>query len=167
MKYTINKVLTEQECAEALEICMKDGEKFYYTKEEANSWDCRRIYNQDFKNYILRKLEVIHDLDSLYIKDVIISLTRYYDSRRLDLHLDRNSNYTTVIPLTDNYTDGRFVLSEIYCPLPDAEVKVSLDKGEGITFEGNRIYHGVMPVHSGVRSALNIWVDGINKNKLL
>lgn len=167
MKYTVDRVLTEEECVEVLQICMKDGEKFYYTEKEANSWDCRRIYNQEFKNYILQKLKIIHDLDILSIRDVVISLTRYYDNRRLDLHLDRNSNYTTVIPLTDSYTDGRFVLSEVYCPLVNAETKISLGKGEGITFEGNRIYHGVMPVHNGIRSALNIWIDGVNKNKLL
>jgi hypothetical protein len=167
MKYTVNKVFTEEECEQILTTCMKEGEKFYYTEEEANSWDCRRIYQKAFKEYILEKLNINHTFGTLKIKDIIISLTKYYDNRRLDLHLDRISNQTIVIPLTKGYEDGRFVLSSTQCLLSEAEVKLNLGIGEGVIFEGNSIYHGVMPVHTGERSALNIWIDGVNKNKLL
>ena len=77
MKYTVNKVFTEEECEQILTTCMKEGERFYYTEEEANSWDCRRIHQKAFKEYILEKLNINHTFGTLKIKDIIISLTKY------------------------------------------------------------------------------------------
>ena len=64
-----------------------------------------------------------------------------------------------MISLTDGYDDGRFVLSNTQCKLDDATTKIHLGLGEGVTFEGNKIYHGVMPVKTGIRCALNIWMN--------
>ena len=35
----------------------------------------------------------------------------------------------------------------------------NINKGDGITFYGGEIYHGVMPVVTGIRKSLNIWIN--------
>ena len=30
--------------------------------------------------------------------------------------------------------------------------------GEGISFDGSKVFHGVLPVITGIRCALNIWM---------
>jgi predicted 2-oxoglutarate/Fe(II)-dependent dioxygenase YbiX len=153
---------------------MNNGEKFSYYENELNSWDCRRVYDESFKYEILNKIIKVKSFEFFNIRNINVSLTRYYDDRRLDLHLDKTSNYTTVISLTDNYNDGRFVLSKTQCELENADTKIHLGLGEGVTFEGNKIYHGVMPVYNGIRCALNIWMNNtdfvyykLDKNKKL
>lgn len=158
--YSINTFLTKDECDYIIDFCMQNGEPFSYNSKE--SWDCRRVYDEDFKKYVLDKILKVNKFDSFNIKNINISLTQYYDNRRLDLHLDTTSNYTTVISLTDSYTDGRFALSKKLCQLNEAEVKLNLNIGQGVTFEGNKIYHGVMPVYKGLRCALNIWMNDTN-----
>lgn len=157
MKYTINNFFNKQECENIISFCIKEGESFNYNPNEV--WDCRRVYDEPFKKYVLEKILEVKNFESFNIRNINVSLTQYYDSRRLDLHLDKTSNYTTVICLSDNFEDGRFVLSETQCNLNDADVKIKLSLGEGVTFEGNKIYHGVMPVHNGIRCALNIWMN--------
>ena len=155
--YSINTFLTKDECSYIIDFCMQNGEPFSYNPKE--SWDCRRVYDTDFKKYVLDKILKVNKFDSFNIKNINVSLTRYYDNRRLDLHLDSTSNYTIVICLSDEFEDGRFVLSKKQCDLNDAEIKLNLNMGEGVTFEGNKIYHGVMPVKNGLRCALNIWLN--------
>ena len=162
MKYTINTFFKKQECDDIIDFCMKEGESFNYNPNEV--WDCRRVYDESFKKYILEKILEVEKFELFNVKNINVSLTKYYDSRRLDLHLDSTSNYTTVICLSDNFEDGRFVLSEKQCSLNDTDVKIKLSLGEGVTFEGNKIYHGVMPVHTGLRCALNIWMNDTDFN---
>lgn len=159
MNYDINKFFSKEECDYIIEYCMSNGEPFSYYQFEINSWDCRRMYDETFKNYVLDKILAVKDFSEFNIRNINVSLTRYYDGRRLDLHLDSTSSYTTVISLTNEYVDGRFVLSKHRCDLTEAEIKLDLKLGEGVTFEGNKIYHGVMPVTSGLRCALNIWMN--------
>ena len=129
-------------------------------------WDCKRIYDEKFKENIVNKLKTNYenntfklwfDLNKFDIKDVNISLTKYYDGRWLDLHLDKTSQLTTVIVLSDGFNDGRFALSNSYKDINDAE-KYHLNIGQSISFDGNKIYHGVIPVVDGIRYALNIWM---------
>lgn len=174
MKYIIKSYFSKVECDSIINFCMKNGEQFSYYEKEINSWDCRRIYDDEFKKYILNRILDVQNFDSFVVKNINISLTRYYDSRRLDLHLDSTSNYTTVISLTDGYDDGRFVISDKFVDLNSADVKIPLKLGEGVTFEGNKLFHGVMPVHTGLRCALNIWMNDsdfsyykLDKNKKL
>lgn len=157
--YSINTFFSKEECEYIINFCMENGEKFSYYENEKDSWDCRRVYDEDFKNRILDKVISVKKFENFNIKNINVSLTRYYDSRRLDLHLDTTSNYTTVIALTDGYDDGRFVLSDKLVDLKNADTKIPLGLGEGVTFEGNKLFHGVMPVHTGLRCALNIWMN--------
>jgi predicted 2-oxoglutarate/Fe(II)-dependent dioxygenase YbiX len=159
MNYKINTFFSKEQCEYLIDFAIKNGEKFSYFKEEENSWDCRRIYDQEYKEYVLNNILRVQSFNDFNIRNINVSLTRYYENRRLDLHLDKTSNYTTVISLTDDYEDGRFVLSSTQCKLDDATTKIHLGLGEGVTFEGNKIYHGVMPVKTGIRCALNIWMN--------
>jgi predicted 2-oxoglutarate/Fe(II)-dependent dioxygenase YbiX len=115
-------------------------------------------YYQQFSNkYFNPHQDRIKTIYIKYIKDVNISLTKYYSGKWLDLHIDANSQFTTVIMLSDEFDDGRFTLSNSYMNINNAQ-KYHLNIGECISFDGSKIYHGVMPVTNGIRCALNIWM---------
>lgn len=163
MNYRINKFFDKEECSSIIEYADRVGKKFNYNPTEV--WDCKRIADTNFnkliierfiKNYNENEFKLWFSLDNFEIKDVNISITKYYDGRRLDLHLDSTSQLTTVIVLNDNFTDGRFMLSKTLDE-NDSE-KHLLGVGESISFDGSKIYHGVMPVTNGTRCALNIWM---------
>ena len=157
INYSIDNFFNKEECDSIIEFCSKNGEQFSYNNSDV--WDCKRIYDSDFKNKILNRILEIHQFENFDVKNINISMTRYYNGRYLDLHLDATSNYTIVIPLTTDYNDGRFVLSSKRNSLDSADLKLDLNLGEGVIFEGNKIYHGVMPVTNGLRCALNIWMN--------
>lgn len=157
MNYLVKKFFSEEECESIIDFSIKNGEEFSYKKEDV--WDCRRIYDEKFKLEILEKIINIHTFNEFEIKNVNLSLTQYYEGRRLDLHLDGTANYTIVIALSDGYEDGRFVLSDKIRKLDEVEIKLDLKLGEGVIFNGNKTYHGVMPVYKGRRYALNIWLN--------
>jgi|Laugresu1bdmlbsd_1035121.scaffolds.fasta_scaffold01055_7 hypothetical protein len=164
MNFSINTFFDESECEEIIEFCEKNGTQFSYNESE--TWDCKRIYNDEFKEKIISTLKEKYnskqfnlwfDLNDFNIKDINISLTKYYDGRWLDLHLDSTSQLTTVIVLSKGFSDGRFVLSKTHKNLIECD-KHELNIGQSITFDGSIIYHGVMPVTTGIRCALNIWI---------
>jgi predicted 2-oxoglutarate/Fe(II)-dependent dioxygenase YbiX len=163
MEFSINKFFEREECNYIIEYTDKIGVPFSYRPSE--TWDCKRIYDENFKNNIINKLllnyknnkfKLWFNLNEFDIKDVNISLTKYYDGRWLDLHLDSTSQFTTVIVLSENFDDGRFALSNSYKDIDNVQ-KYHLNIGESISFDGSKIYHGVIPVTNGVRCALNIW----------
>jgi hypothetical protein len=179
MDYNIGTFFTNEECTEILEHCMKNGEIFFYDPKE--NWDCRRMYDESFKENIFNKFKEYYqteksnhwfDFNECNDKSINISLTRYYDGRFLNLHRDLPSQLTTVIVLTDNFSDGRFVLSETLgnsiTDMCETSTKLDIKIGDGISFDGSKIYHGVMPVYTGVRCALNVWMTNkeINYCKL-
>jgi hypothetical protein len=79
------------------------------------------------------------------------------------MHRDTSSQLTSVIVLTNDFEDGRFVLSEnkvkIENSIVDDNLLYIITQGNGLTFNGHTIWHGVMPVHKGIRKSLNIWVE--------
>ena len=125
MKFSINKFFDKKECDRIIEFAELNGTPFSYNDNEV--WDCRRIYDEPFKKYILEKILEVKKFESFNVRNINVSLTKYYDSRRLDLHLDSTSNYTTVICLSEDFEDGRFVLSEKHQPLNNAETKLHLN----------------------------------------
>jgi hypothetical protein len=164
MEFSINNFFEKEECDSIIEFTDSIGIPFSYSPTE--TWDCKRIHNENFKKNIVDKLllnyknnqfKLWFDLNEFDIKDVVISLTKYYNGRWLDLHLDKTSHFTTVILLSDGFDDGRFALSNSPKKINDAQ-KYHLNIGESISFDGTKIYHGVMPVTTGVRCALNIWM---------
>lgn len=163
MNFSINNFFDETECDEIINFCENNGTQFSYNPSE--TWDCKRIYNDNFKEKIVNKLKSKYnsnefklwfDLNDFNIRDSNISLTKYYDGRWLDLHLDTTSQLTTVIVLSKDFSDGRFVLSKRHNKIEEGD-KYKLNIGESITFDGSITYHGVMPVTTGIRCALNIW----------
>lgn len=168
MEFSINIFFSKEECESIIRIADSIGIPFSYNPNEV--WDCKRIYDEDFKEMIVNKLltkyrnkdfNLWFDLNEFSINDVNISLTKYYEGRWLDLHLDSTSQLTTVIILSDEYMDGRFALSNSYNNI-DLVDKFDLKIGESITFDGSKIYHGVLPVNIGKRYALNIWMTNTN-----
>jgi hypothetical protein len=164
MEFSINNFFSKEECKSIIEIADEIGIKFSYNPNEV--WDCKRIYDEKFKENIINKLKTNYenntfklwiDLNEFKINDVNISLTKYYDGKWLDLHLDKTSQLTTVIVLSDTFDDGRFALSNSYKDINDAE-KYHLNIGQSISFDGSKIYHGVIPIVEGIRYALNIWM---------
>ena len=171
MNYTINNNFCDRETAKSLiDFCLKFGEPFSYNPTE--QWDCRRIYDSEFKmriidllttNYKNGDFKLWFDYSTFNLKNFNISLTSYYDGRYLNLHKDKSSELTTVIVLSDNFNGGQFALSEGKNPsidfknLDDIEV-FTLNLGDVISFNGSKTFHGVLPVTNGVRYALNIWM---------
>jgi len=175
MEYNINKYFNLEECSDIIKYCIDNGELFSYNPNE--NWDCRRIYNNEFKENILIKFKELYsngntsywfDFDKFNIKNINVSLTRYYDGRFLNLHKDSTSQFTTVIVLTNDFEDGRFVLSDLpgndIRDMRDDSKKLKLELGYGISFDGARVFHGVMPVYSGIRCALNVWMTDSDYN---
>jgi hypothetical protein len=171
MNYTINNNFCDRETAkDIIDFCLKYGEPFSYKPTE--SWDCRRIYNDDFKikiidlltnNYKSGNFKLWFDYNNFNLKNFNISLTSYYNGRYLNLHKDKSSELTTVIVLSDGYEGGQFALTEDINPSYDFETLngltlSDLKLGDSISFNGSTTYHGVLPVTSGKRYALNIWM---------
>jgi predicted 2-oxoglutarate/Fe(II)-dependent dioxygenase YbiX len=165
IQYSINTYFSSDRCKEIYEFCKSNGEGFLY--KPTDIWDCKRIYDENFNKEIVDHIHSLHqsdkldyyfDFDNFDLKNTNISLTQYYDGRYLNLHTDSTSNYTTVIVLTEDFTDGRFCLSKTYRSLKESDLIIDLKIGQGITFNGS-IWHGVLPVTSGTRAALNLWMN--------
>lgn len=164
MDFNINNFFEPEECKSIIDFANENGIPFSYNPKEL--WDCKRIYDNEFNNQIIQRLKTKYknkefnlwfDLDDFDIKNSNISLTKYYDGRWLDLHLDTTSQFTTVIVLSEDFEDGRFALSKTRDQIDNSQ-KYHLKIGQSISFDGSKIYHGVMPVSIGERYALNIWM---------
>ena len=171
MNYTINNNFCDRdEATSIINFCIKNGESFSYNPTEV--WDCRRIYDEEFKKNIINKLtskfkntefKLWFDYNKFVLKNFNISLTSYYNGRYLNLHKDTTSELTTVIVLSDGYDGGEFALSEDNTPSlhfekMDGISTFDLKLGDSISFNGSTTYHGVLPITSGIRYALNIWM---------
>lgn len=171
MNYSVNNFFDANKCKDLINFCMEIGEPFSYFKNEKDSWDCRRVYDNNLKQEILsvfkeknnnNDLSLWFNFSNINVKNINISLTRYYDGRFLELHKDSTSTLTTVIVLTEEFSDGRFVLSEKYNKNimdNDDMVVTHLKIGQGISFNGSEVFHGVLPVKTGIRCALNVWMN--------
>jgi len=165
-----NNVFTQAECLNIINFCIQHGEPFSYGPNEL--WDCRRIYNEEFKekiitslinNYKTENFKLWFDFDNFNLKNFLISLTSYYDGRYLNLHKDTNSELTSVIILSNGFEGGQFALSDgntpdIHFNKMDDINTYDLKVGDAISFNGSKTFHGVLPVTNGIRYALNIWM---------
>lgn len=177
MDYSINKGFCDDiEAQNIIKYCLEYGEPFSYKPTE--SWDCRRVYDDNFKNKIITLLTEKYssndftlwfDYKNFNLKNFNISLTSYYDGRYLNLHKDKSSELTTVIVLSNDYQGGHFALCDSKTPPFHFEtlenvVTFDLKLGDSISFNGSNTYHGVLPVTSGTRYALNIWMTETDFN---
>jgi Rps23 Pro-64 3,4-dihydroxylase Tpa1-like proline 4-hydroxylase len=171
MNYTINNNFCDSSTAkDIIKFCLKYGEPFSYKPTE--SWDCRRIYDDEFKtkiidllinNYKTGVFKLWFDYTNFNLKNFNISLTSYYNGRYLNLHKDKSSELTTVIILSDEFEGGEFALCEdknpsIHFETLEGVSTFNLKLGDVISFDGSKTYHGVLPVTSGTRYALNVWM---------
>ncbi len=177
MNYNINKNFCNKEEADSIvKFCLENGEQFSYNPSEF--WDCKRIYDISFNEKIINLLttnfktgvfNLWFDINNFDIKNFNISLTSYYNGRYLNLHKDKTSELTTVIILSDGFDGGQFALTDNENPSFHFETleKITLfdlGLGDSISFNGSETYHGVLPVKSGVRYALNIWMTETDFN---
>ena len=179
MNYTINNnVFTDTECNDIIQFMIQNGKQHAYHQNEMTSWDCKRIDDNEFKTKILSKLvdnyksgkyKLWFNYNEFNLKNFNISLTSYYDGRFLNLHKDTNSEITSVIVLSDGYVGCEVGLSDI--DNPDFYFKnmkgistFKLKIGDMISFNGTKTLHGVLPVMSGIRYALNVWMTETNYN---
>lgn len=170
----IDNFFSDEECNDIADFCEKVGIVINHGASVKNLWDNRRIHNDELKEKVLKRYKEVFannanlpfDLNSLTIDNIYLSISRYFDGRFLEMHRDSSSDLTTVIVLTDGFYDGRFVLAESKLDIENNKLDNSLlfdiKKGDGISFDGHNIYHGVMPVSSGIRKSLNIWVKSDN-----
>jgi hypothetical protein len=166
-----NFFFSKEECEEIVILCEKAGITPIHKVDAYNKWDMLRIYDIPIKEKILKRYKEVFsndttlafDLNDIGLNEIFLSLTRYYDGRFLEVHRDTSSELTSVIVLTDDFEDGRFVLSEDKVKIEnntlDENSLYTITQGNGLTFNGHTIWHGVMPVHKGIRKSLNIWVE--------
>lgn len=169
-----NFFFSKEECEEIVLFCEKSGLQTLHKVDAYNKWDNLRVYDDKFKERILKRYKEVFlndesvpfDLNTLTTNKIYLSLTRYYDGRFLEMHRDTSAQLTSVIVLTSNFEDGRFVVSEdkikIENSIVDDKLLHTINQGTGLTFNGHTMWHGVMPVHKGIRKSLNIWVEPNN-----
>jgi hypothetical protein len=166
-----NFFFSKEECEEIALFCEKFGLQTLHKVDAYNKWDNLRVYDDNFKERILKRYKEVFakdtsvpfDLNTLTINQIYLSLTRYYDGRFLEMHRDTSAQLTSVIVLTNDFTDGRFVLSNDKIKIENSTIDTNslhtINQGTGLTFNGHTMWHGVMPVHMGIRKSLNIWVE--------
>lgn len=77
-----------------------------------------------------------------------LQMTEYKDGRWLRRHIDGAQNKTSIILLSNKFTGGNTYINDR---------PISLEKGDGVIFDGGFQYHEVKPVTDGTRYALNFW----------
>lgn len=171
MMVSQNIFFSKEECDELVTLCENVGYNQTCKINAVNPWDILRIHDTKLKEKVLKRYKEVFlnttlfpfDLNKITTDEVYLSLTRYYDGRFLEMHRDISVELTTVIVLTNEYSDGRFVLSEdelyIENKSPDESLLYTINQGYGLTFNGGDIYHGVMPVTTGIRKSLNVWIN--------
>lgn len=85
-----------------------------------------------------------------------IHIVTYTTGDNCDRHLDRSSNTTYITLLTDSFTGGELKVNDKVC---------ELKKGDTVMFNGQRDYHEVTPIQSGVRQVLVIWTGIRQENR--
>jgi hypothetical protein len=166
-----NFFFSKEECEEIVVLCEKAGITPIHKIDAYNKWDMLRIHDNSIKEKILERYKEVFsndttlsfDLNAITTNHISLSLTRYYDGRFLEMHRDTSSELTSVVVLTDNFEDGRFVLSDDKVSIEHKTINdthlYSISQGNALTFNGHTIWHGVMPVYEGIRKSLNIWVE--------
>jgi hypothetical protein len=77
-----------------------------------------------------------------------LQMTEYKDGRWLRRHVDSAGNKTSIILLSNEFVGGDTYINDRV---------VSLEKGDGVVFDGGNQFHEIKPVTEGTRYALNFW----------
>ena len=113
MSIKSNFFFSKEECEEIVLFCEKFGLQTLHKIDAYNKWDNLRVYDDNFKERILKKYKEVFsndksvpvDLNTLTINQIYLSLTRYYDGRFLEMHRDTSTQITSVIVLTNDFEE--------------------------------------------------------------
>ena len=121
----------------------------------ATNWKIKKNTNIEFENKIKNKISHLIDFESHRVNKLF--LTEYEIGESLTTHLDNGSVDNLIIQLTSGFTGGEFIIEEKL---------FNLNKGDCIRFNGAKFKHGLRPIKSGIRAALNIWISPKGKKIL-
>lgn len=105
----------------------------------------RELWNEEIYTMVSNELS---KRDFPKHKIMWLQMTEYKDGRWLRRHVDGAQNKTSIILLSNEFTGGDTYIND---------KPVSLEKGDGVVFDGGHQYHEVKPVTKGTRYALNFW----------
>ena len=132
-----------------------DNFKDYFIHTPRVEWNAYTLRDKNLPLYseILSKFSPLVDYEFV---TTWINVTEYTKGIDLRHHKDSESSLTIVSEISDNYTGGRFLINK--------ESYIKLDKGDVLTFNGSKIFHGVEEVDKGTRLSLNMWTKPKDAN---
>ena len=132
-----------------------DNFKDYFIHTPRVEWNAYTLRDKNLPLYseILSKFSPLVDYEFI---TTWINVTEYTKGIDLRHHKDSESSLTIVSEISDNYTGGRFLINK--------ESYIKLDKGDVLTFNGSKIFHGVEEVDKGTRLSLNMWTKPKDAN---
>jgi len=148
----VKNFISHSECDDLLEIALNT---FVDDERKKDGWYAKTNQNKEFEKRIHKLISPLIEYD---FEIMWINVTEYQNNRRLKLHKDVESTFTFVIPLTDGYEGGEFILFD---------KEYTLGKGDCIYFDGSKNEHGVKPVTEGYRASINVWTKKIETKNLL
>ena len=102
-------------------------------------------WNEEIYNMVTNELSKCNFPEN---KIMWLQMTEYKNGRWLRRHVDGAGNKTSIILLSNNFIGGDTYINDRI---------VSLEKGNGVVFNGGHQYHEIKPVTEGTRYALNFW----------
>ena len=132
-----------------------DNFKDYFIHTPRVEWNAYTLRDKNLPLYseIQSKFSPLVDYEFI---TTWINVTEYTKGIELRHHKDSESSLTIVSEISDNYTGGRFLINK--------ESYIKLDKGDVLTFNGSKIFHGVEEVDKGTRLSLNMWTKPKDAN---
>ena len=132
-----------------------DNFKDYFIHTPRVEWNAYTLRDKNLPLYseILSKFSPLVDYEFV---TTWINVTEYTKGIDLRHHKDSESSLTIVSEISDNYTGGRFLINK--------ESYIQLDKGDVLTFDGSKVFHGVEEVDKGTRLSLNMWTKPKDAN---
>jgi predicted 2-oxoglutarate/Fe(II)-dependent dioxygenase YbiX len=135
-----------------------DYAKNNFVKElrgDSVTWRIQKNTNIDFENEIKSKMSHLINFNNYRLNKLF--LTEYYKNESLIIHLDKGSTDNLIIQLTSGFTGGEFIIEDKL---------FNFNKGDCVQFDGSKLKHGLVPVKSGIRAALNFWITPLGKKLL-
>ena len=132
-----------------------DNFKDYFIHTPRVEWNAYTLRDKNLPLYseIESKFSPLVDYEFI---TTWINVTEYTKGIDLRHHKDSESSLTIVSEISDNYTGGRFLINK--------ESYIKLDKGDVLTFNGSKVFHGVEEVDKGTRLSLNMWTKPKDAN---
>ena len=132
-----------------------DNFKDYFIHTPRVEWNAYTLRDKNLPLYseIQSKFSPLVDYEFI---TTWINVTEYTKGIDLRHHKDSESSLTIVSEISDNYTGGRFLINK--------ESYIKQDKGDVLTFNGSKIFHGEEEVDKGTRLSLNMWTKPKDAN---